>query len=272
MPVKFRSVCFTLNNYNEAELTKLSGVESCPVRYLCYGKEVGDSGTPHLQGFAYGDGQRSLSWWKSTISPRAHIEATKGTVDQAVDYCRKDGDFVEWGDKPVSAKRRGELEVQRWDSVRDAAKAGKMDDIPSDIYVRYYRTLKEIGKDHMCRPPDAEGLTGTWLWGPAGCGKSRKAREDAPAAYLKMCNKWWDGYQGEDDVIVDDVDKGHSALGHHFKIWADRYAFLAESKGSAIAIRPKRIIITSQFAIEQIWDDEETCAALLRRFTVVYMG
>lgn len=268
MAKKIRSIVFTLNNYTEADVERIQeiGLDRC--RFICYGKEVGESGTPHLQGFCYSDGQRSFKWWKELIGGNPHIEKTKGTAEEAISYCAKDGDFWERGDRPVSGVKRGEDEAKRWEDARDAAKAGKLDDIPADIYVRYYRTVKEIAKDHLQAPPDADGLTGLWICGLAGVGKSRFARETAPGAYLKMVNKWWDGYQGQDDVIIDDVDKGHSCLGHHFKIWADRYSFLAETKGGAVAIRPKRIIVTSQYTIDEIWEDEETRDALHRRFTV----
>jgi len=44
---------FTLNNYTEEEVEEIDaivGTEGCSVVYLDYGKEVGQEGTPHLQG------------------------------------------------------------------------------------------------------------------------------------------------------------------------------------------------------------------------------
>lgn len=126
-------------------------------------------------------------------------------------------------------------------------------------------------KDFMPACADADDVTGVWIWGAAGVGKSRKAREDYPGSYLKMCNKWWDGYNGEETVIIDDVDTHHQCLAHHFKIWSDRYAFLAEIKGGAIRIRPKKIVVTSQFAPEHVFLEAEALAAIRRRFTVIHM-
>lgn len=270
---KSRSVCFTLNNYGPADLASLVLLALEPsVKYLLYGREVGESGTPHLQGFLYLHNPRVFSYFTGAL-PRSHIEFTRGAVDQAIAYCKKDGLFDEFGTAPLTPAAKGVAEAQRWESARTAAKEGDLDSVPADIFVRYYRTLKEISKDFMRKPPDLDsGPCGLWMYGPAGVGKSRKAREDFPDSYFKMCNKWWDGYQGEATVIIDDLDKKHDVLGHHLKIWADRYAFIAENKGGALLIRPSKIVVTSQYSINEIWEDAETREALHRRYTVVHLN
>jgi len=261
-----RAWCFTWNNYDETSETVLAGIEC---RYLVYGHEVGDeSKVPHLQGYCHFGKLMRFNKVKALL-PQCHLEPAKGNAEQNFRYCTKqDKDsFVERGERP-DEKKGGNAEKQRWEDARASARAGDLDSVPADIYVKYYRTLKEIKKDHMKKPDDLDDLSGVWYWGEAGAGKSRAARADFPDAYFKMCNKWWDGYQGEDAVIIDDVDPNHKVLGHHFKIWSDRYAFLGETKGGAIMIRPKKIVVTSQYSPEGIWDDPETIAAIRRRFTV----
>ena len=291
-----RGWCWTLNNYTEEDVARINGfevgddevrqgnggVEGAQVgaegggrgaswlRYICFGREVGESGTPHLQGYLYCRNACSLQSLRERI-PRAHFEVSRGRPDQAIGYCEKDGDFNERGTRPVGQAQKGATEKARWDHARDAARRGDIEEIDSDIYLRYYRTLKEITKDHMAKPCDADECTGVWIYGRAGIGKSRKAREDYPDSYLKMANKWWDGYQNQDTVILDDLDTKHDCLGHHLKIWGDRYSFIAETKGGAICIRPKKLIVTSQYRIDQIWTDEETIAALKRRYKIIHM-
>lgn len=266
---KGRNYCFTLNNPEEGVEEYIQSIEC---RYMVYGREVGESGTPHLQGLICFDNQRSFGGVLSLFLPyHPHVEKIRGTVDQNDAYCKKDGDIWCKGDKPLSAKEKGKMEKERWTVALTAAKEGRLDDIDDDIRFKHYNTCKNIMKDHLVMPADVDGKTGLWIYGLSGCGKSRYARYTYPGAYLKMANKWWDGYQAQEFVIIEDLDPRHNMLGHHLKLWTDRYSFLAETKGSAFAIRPKKIIITSQYPISQVFDDVLTVDALTRRCDILHI-
>ena len=239
-------------------------------KYTCIGKEVGESGTFHHQGYIVFAQAKSLAACRK-ILPRAHWEVRMGTHEQAADYCKKTGDFVETGSF-VTKKEQGDKEKMRWEQAWEAAKTGDFQDIPCDIKYRYWGATQAIHRAHQSAPPEIDGeLQNIWIYGPPGTGKSRKARDDYPDCYTKSCNKWWDGYQDEEEVLIDDLDKQHECLGHHLKIWADRYPFNAEVKGSSSSIRPKIIIVTSNYHPNQIWNDPILVEAICRRFKLVHM-
>ncbi len=99
----------------------------------------------------------------------------------------------------------------------------------------------------------------------------RKAREDNPDAYLKSQNKWWDGYSDQKVVIWDDLDRGAIGLGHHLKIWTDRYPCSGEIKGGTLKLQHETLIVTSNYNIDELWgDDLEMCKAIKRRFLVTH--
>lgn len=259
-----RNYRFTHNNYDG---TYVEDNVNC--RYIIYGKEIAPTtGTPHLQGvIVLHDKVRESAVRK--LLPGCHIDRCDA-LEAAIEYCKKDGDWTERGDCPMKPKEKGAGEKRRWSEIRVAAEEGRWDDLPDDIR---YKNLK-LNKMHWCEALRSRELQDTeevhlWYWGAAGTGKSRKAREENPGAYLKMCNKWWCGYTDEDVVIIEDFDKKHEVLGHHCKIWADRYPFLAELKGDTMKIRPKKIIVTSNYHPREIWFDESDLEPILRRFKCI---
>lgn len=69
-----------------------------------------------------------------------------------------------------------------------------------------------------------------WHYGPTGTGKSRYCRNQWPDAFIKSNDVWWDGYEGEETVIIEEL--GPKMInGHHIKIWSDHYPFKAATKG-----------------------------------------
>lgn len=266
-----RNWCYTLNNYNDDDLKKLKSLKHV---YHVIGKEVGESGTHHLQGYITFPFGKTFGAVTKDV-PNAHWERAKGNSKQNMEYCTKDGNYEEFGKRPLTKTEQGKAgkaaEKKRWSDALENAKNGDFDDIDADILLRYYRAIKNIREDNYDPPDLARDVTGIWILGPTGVGKSHLARQCWPNLYDKCCNKWWDGYHDGQVALLDDFDTTHSCLGHHLKRWADKYPFRAEIKGGTVNLRPPAIVVTSQYVIEEIFPDRALRAALLRRFRIIRM-
>jgi len=102
-------------------------------------------------------------------------------------------------------------------------------------------------------------------------GKSRKARSENEGFYLKMNNKWWESYNGEDTILIEDVGLTHTWMGDFLKIWGDRYGFRAEIKMDSTVLRPKKIVVTSNYSPEMLWPDKNIHEPILRRFKLIHL-
>lgn len=265
---KSRNWCFTLNNYSNEEYMNACTEEPF-IKYGIVGKERGEEGTPHLQGYYHTNNAMTLKKLKEKL-PRAHWEICKGTPQENIDYCSKDGDTYAWGVKPMSQKEKGEAGKRKWDEAYHNAIEGKFEDIDKSILISQYGNLKRIYNDHHKKPNGIENLPGIWVFGISGSGKSRMIWEKYPNAYRKMMNKWWDNYDMEPIVVLEDVDKENAKwLGFYLKIWGDHYPFRAEVKGGSIMIRPTTVIVTSQYQIWELWQDDETRDAISRRYKLI---
>jgi hypothetical protein len=99
-----RRWCFTLNNYTAEEEQRLHQLGQ-RVIYLVVGRELSDTGTPHLQGFVIFNTRLRPRSVKSELGNRCHIEVTRGSSPQAATYCKKEGDYFEHGTCPTQGKR-----------------------------------------------------------------------------------------------------------------------------------------------------------------------
>lgn len=267
---------FTLNNPKDSSMPW----NEKTMDYLVYGNEVGDSGTPHHQGFVIFKASRRLSQLTDII--QAHYSVANGTNQQAADYCKKDGDYKEFGIMPIDRAENmkkqqpggAKANHDKWREINDKAKAGDLEFIDQKypkVFNTSYRNIKQMRTDYMKRKPDLDSVCGTWYHGTSNVGKTTLISKLYPGAYLKRAqNKWFDGYNDEDVVVVDDLDKTHTYMAYELKKLADAFCYMVEVKNDSRYIRPKKCVVTSQYTIEQIWFGEpETIVALKRRFNVI---
>ncbi len=252
---------FTINNPTEDDTPCFD-----KIAYMIVAQEVGKNGTPHIQGYVCFKNRQRLSAVKK-IFPRAWLHIKNGSVKEAIDYCKKDGDFLEYGDVPMTAS---EGMTKRWDEAFECAKLGAFEEIPKDMLIRYYHAFKRINQDFPVKPADLESKDNKWIVAPTGYGKSTYARRTWPDFYDKAPNKWFVGYKGQATLLLDDFGPEQCKYLHwYIKRWADLFSFPMETKGGGTQIRPRRVVLTSQYTIEECFEDPKVVAAIKNRFEVI---
>lgn len=262
---KSRNWCFTLNNPNDEALDVPN---HCTL--LIATREVGDSGTPHWQGYLEFKHAIPLSTLRNW-NPRGHYEIRKGTQHQAIKYCLKDffneddepglfldgpiSSLVGFGfqtfgiDETLTLKEfLASLENKSISKLRqlkklidDGASDKDLADYDFDTWCRSYRALNQYRL--MCVTPRNWEMEIVVIYGPTGTGKSRMCNELYPNPYWKQRGKWWDNYAHQETVILDEF--------YGWLQWdvllrlCDRYPLLVETKGGQIQFSTKRIVFTS---------------------------
>lgn len=261
-----RRWCFTWNNYTEADEALIATLD---FKYLLYGRETApDTGTKHLQGFIIWNNAKTFTATKEALGGTLHIEPAMGSVEQNMDYCKKGGDFVERGSKPRSGQRT-DLEA-----IAEMVKDGNsMQDIVVSCknfqQIRFAEKLKEYHPTARHWVPEV-----LWYYGATGTGKTRQAREDSPDAWWSGVNlRWWQGYDGHKDVIIDDFRADFCTFHELLRI-LDRYPYQVEIKGGSRQLLAEKIIITCPKHWKDVYHDkegnrrcEEDLAQLGRRIT-----
>lgn len=106
---QLKRVCFTLNNYSDEDERRIQESTGLYL-YAIYGRETAPTtGTRHLQGFINFKSKREFSVVKQLCGESSHIERANGDDLANQEYCRKDGDFWEFG-TPSRQGQRCDLE------------------------------------------------------------------------------------------------------------------------------------------------------------------
>lgn len=204
-----------------------------------------------------------------------NVQGCKNTKNWLEYITKEDKKPYTWGIDLEALKRKQNSHL----SVKEASEMSYEELRTKVRPEQLQRTLAGIQLDRLltAKVEDLSKPCGIWITGPAGVGKSHDIRIYSKLTgleiYEKAHNKWWDGYDNEPIVLLDDAhvdDKGW--LAKFLKLWADAYAFKAETKGGMLNIRPKHFIVTSNYGPDEFAQRDEDRPAILRRFNFHYVS
>lgn len=250
--MKLRKLCFTLNNYTLNEYDSIRDHIERESSYGVVGKERGDAGTPHLQGYVEYANPRSFKALKE-IYPRAHLEKKSrySTNTQAAEYCKKELDFWEHGSMiPEAQGKRSDLAKISEDIGDDNGIKDLVDSraITSHQHLCVAEKLMKYYEPERTWKPEVY-----WLFGASGTGKTRAAIEACEKPWISNDSlKWFCGYDGQEDVILDDF-RADDCNFHFLLRILDRYPLRIPIKGGYRSWRPRRIFITTPKSITETY-------------------
>jgi hypothetical protein len=255
----YRNVCFTLNNPVDADREHLKG--NAVFKYIIYGEEVGESGTPHLQGYCE---LAKRTRWEALkkLFPTAHLERREGTASEAATYCKKDGKFIEEGTMSNPGKRNDLVAI--YAMARDGKADTDIGEAHPAAYLRYYKAIDRVKFNHDSEDNSFSPIEVLVLWGEAGTGKTRRAHEIDPNLFsLDHSGQiWFDGYHGQETLLLDDF---YGSIKYESLLrLLDGYKYALPIKGGHTWKKWKRVIITSNTPPEH-WYDRGLTDALKRR-------
>ncbi len=260
-----RDICWTLNNWSEDDLFLVRSNETeSLVRYICWQQEVGEHGTPHLQGYL--ELTRAADFSRVHQLPGlelAHFSHRSGTKDEARNYCcKEDGteipdSFEEYGTRTAQGTRSDIASVveavQSGDDYNTIATA-----FPAQA-IRYYRGIRDLlhVRDSLAATAEPRlEVDVSVFWGVPGAGKSYDARQDWDKTQVFSLTRanangqgivWFDGYSGQRLLLIEDF-YGWIQF-QQFLGLLDPYALSVQTKGGFVSARWTHVVITANSEI-----------------------
>ena len=274
MSDRVRGFCFTINNPISNKSIWLGYLVKNKIKYAVIGDEIcPKTGTPHLQGYVEFTNPRTMSGVIKLFKKTAHVEQRYASPQEAADYCKKGGKFVEYGELPEQGKRNDLVGIKN--RINEGV---KVDDIIQEnpmAYHQYGRTLNRLEDLRLRNLYRTWMTTGVWYWGTTGVGKSHLAFEGfTPETHYVYPNDggWWDGYSGQEIVIFNDY-RGELTYSYLLQL-LDKWPVTVKRRGrEPVPFLAKKVIFTSSMAPEEVYHGViakgDDLAQLNRRLEVV---
>lgn len=272
--IKSRSFCFTAFDCSIDKVFELLITHGA--QYIICGEEIAPTtGKLHLQSFVYYKNARSWSAVRKALKGiKSNIEVCKGSVEQNYIYCSKDKKYREYGEKPSPGKRNDIKSIT--DSIKEGKSTKEIVETYGDKSLRITHHIDKVRGILKSEKRNWEMDVRIYI-GPPGSGKSRSVWEEfgVDNVYPKMVGKWWDHYNYETCVLIDDFDP-YNIFDITFDFYLkllDRYPMFVEYKGGSTNFCSKTIIFTSNTNIDEWFQEKSNRSAFFRRVkSIRYFG
>lgn len=259
---KVRHYCATF--FNEPKDALPEGV-----RYAIYGEEIcPTTGKKHWQAYIeFYKPVRMAAVKKMYKDKTIHLETRKGSREQARDYCKKENKFYEHGEWIVGQGHRTDLKAIV-NQLKNGTKLSELMIEDPKTYCQYRNGLKDIAATITKESTkEFRKVEVTLLTGPTGCGKTRKAMEEAKYKIQGSHLGWWQDYEGEESILIDEYSNDIKIT--ELLALLDGYQLRLNTKGSHTYANWTRVYITTNLKIEELHKDAKQAHrdALFRRIT-----
>lgn len=235
-------VTWTLFDYTPQDEEALQAYAKDQCDYMVYGKEVCPStGRPHLQGYHHYKNPRDypVKAFRKLVNleQRGRDFPSKGDAKENQAYCIKTDHFWEYGEPPSQGQRAD------WSRALECLKTSDVIDVIQD-QPHLMPCVSALQKTKSLLTKSTHRHVKVFvLVGITGTGKTRAAWDAYPDLYSKPEGAWWDGYQGQQVVLLDDFNGGVPIT--TFLKWIDRYPVQLPVKGAFVPAVYDTVIITS---------------------------
>lgn len=206
MSFQSQRFCFTINNYSDSEIQLCRTAVNNWCSYICFGLEVGESGTPHIQGYLELPTKKRASTVNRLLGNRAHLEIAKGSLEENQKYTSKTREddanpnliWEEYGipNPKLGGKRKRETNIDFMELVDFISSGAEVKAIIQkfpELSVKYLPNICKMrdiltkddtltpffGPYQWATPPgfgsDVLWRRCLWLHGPSGIGKTQFA-------------------------------------------------------------------------------------------------
>lgn len=201
----FRRWVFTINNYTPEEVNLVEQLQTrSDVRGAVAGLEVGEGGTPHIQGAVVWSKPCRLAAMRKWI-PRGHFEGMIAKWDKNANYCTKEANVICF--KDLAQGERTDI-ISYVNAIRDGGREIELykDEEFMPVWAKYqhiYPRVRSLMGEELSR--NFRRLDVTVRYGKTGVGKTRWVHSTYPNVYTCQPDLfWWPGYDGQEIILIDE--------------------------------------------------------------------